>query len=453
MFDGWLMSKEDFIKQIALLVQKYAPLYNIRVCSPIIAQAILESASGTSELAVNAHNYFGLKYRNNRCPSSCGIYHKIGSEQNEDGTYSSSAMQWFKFEDMEQGVKGYFDFINISTYKNLKEVADPKTYLKKIKSDGYATSLNYVENLINIIREYDLTKFDKKENDKMKINIHAGHNPDSKIACGAIGVIKESTEARKVKDLVIKKLLSQGHTVYDCTVDNGISQNDVLKKIVTKCNAHSVDYDISIHFNSGAKDRKGNGKTTGVEVFTYSSSSKSNTIAKNICSSISALGLKNRGLKHSSSLYFLKHTKSPALLIEVAFVDDKDDVNVYLSNIDNIANAIVKGITGVTPSNNPSESKIPSNNTLKLDYRLVFNSSYYADKYPDLKAAFGLNESELLNHFITYGMKEGRQAIKTFNVQAYKNRYADLRNAFADNLEAYYNHYITCGYSEKRLGT
>ena len=33
----------------------------------------------------------------------------------------------------------------------------------------------------------------------MKINVHAGHNPDGKIACGAVGLIRESTEARKVK--------------------------------------------------------------------------------------------------------------------------------------------------------------------------------------------------------------------------------------------------------------
>ena len=40
----------------------------------------------------------------------------------------------------------------------------------------------------------------------MRINVHAGHNPDGKIACGAIGIIKESTEARKVvKEL--KKIL------------------------------------------------------------------------------------------------------------------------------------------------------------------------------------------------------------------------------------------------------
>lgn len=445
------MSKEDFIKQIALLVQKYAPLYNIRVCSPIIAQAILESASGTSELAINAHNYFGLKYRNNRCPSSCGIYHKIGSEQNEDGTYSSSAMQWFKFEDMEQGVKGYFDFINISTYKNLKEIADPKTYLKKIKSDGYATSLNYVENLMNIIRDYDLTKFDKKENDKMKINIHAGHNPDGKIACGAIGLIKESTEARKIKDLVVDKLKTLGHTVYDCTIDNGISQNDVLKKIVTKCNAHSVDYDISIHFNSGAKDKIGNGKTTGVEVFTYSSLSKTNKVAKNICSSIASIGFKNRGLKHSKSLYFLKNTKSPALLIEVAFVDDKDDVSLYLSNIENISNAIVKGITGVSVVPNTVNDSI---GTIPMSsYDLVFDAGYYSSKYPDLKAAFGTNHTKLLDHFKMFGMNEGRQAIATFNVTVYKDRYKDLRDSFGNNLPAYYKHYIDFGKNEGRIAT
>ena len=85
-----------------------------------------------------------------------------------------------------------------------------------------------------------------------KNNVHAGQNPDGKVACGAIGLIKESTEARKVKDLVIKYLKAQGHTVYDCTVNNGTSASNVLSKIVSKCNAHDVALDVSIHFNAGA---------------------------------------------------------------------------------------------------------------------------------------------------------------------------------------------------------
>lgn len=151
-----------FIEQIAPLIQKYAPKYDIKVCSPIIAQAILESASGTSELAKNAHNYFGLKYRSGRCPSACGVYYKVGSEQNKDGTYVSSNMQWAKFPSMEAGVQGYFDFINISNYSNLKGVTNPKTYLENIKRDGYATSLKYVDNLLSVINKYDLAKYDSQ---------------------------------------------------------------------------------------------------------------------------------------------------------------------------------------------------------------------------------------------------------------------------------------------------
>ena len=99
----------------------------------------------------------------------------------------------------------------------------------------------------------------------MRINVHAGHNPDGKIACGAIGIIKESTEARKVVKELKKILRERGHTVYDCTTNIGTSKRNVLERIVKKCNAHPVDIDVSIHFNSGANDRNGNGKTTDVK--------------------------------------------------------------------------------------------------------------------------------------------------------------------------------------------
>lgn len=157
------MTIQEFIDSIAGYIKKYAAAYNVCVFSPIIAQAILESNKGTSELAVNAHNYFGLKYRKGRCKTCVGVYHKVGSEQNPDGTYTSSAMEWCKFGSMEDGVIGYFDFTNISTYSNLKGVTDPRQYLENIKADGYATSLKYVDNLMAVIEKYDLTRYDKEE--------------------------------------------------------------------------------------------------------------------------------------------------------------------------------------------------------------------------------------------------------------------------------------------------
>lgn len=178
----------------------------------------------------------------------------------------------------------------------------------------------------------------------MRINVHAGHNPDGKVACGAVGIIQESTEARKVKNEVIRLLTALGHTVYDCTVDNGTSSTNVLTNIVKKCNAHDVDLDVSIHFNAGVSDTAGNGKTTGVEAYVYSGNSKAKTYAEKVCAAIADLGFRNRGVKINAILYVLRKTNAPAMLIECCFVDDKDDVALY--DYQSMAEAIVFGITG-----------------------------------------------------------------------------------------------------------
>ncbi len=176
----------------------------------------------------------------------------------------------------------------------------------------------------------------------MILNIHAGHNPDGKVACGSVGILKESTEARKVKDLVISQLQRVGHTVYDCTVDNGSNQSDVLAKIVSECNSHSVDLDVSIHLNSGRNDYEGDGSIGGTEVWCYNE--KTRSIAERICEQIASLGFRNRGVKYSTKLYVLRKTKAPAILIECAFVDDADDAKLW--NAEKIAAAIVQGIIG-----------------------------------------------------------------------------------------------------------
>lgn len=110
---------------------------------------------------------------------------------------------------------------------------------------------------------------------------------------------------------------------------------------------------------------------------------------------------------------------------------------------------VTDGISRTATSATTSTS--PQNYTYQgLDYSLVFDPTYYANKYADLKKAFGTNSTALFNHFCTYGMKEGRMASANFNVNVYKNNYADLRNAFGNNLPLYYRHYITNGYAEKR---
>lgn len=178
----------------------------------------------------------------------------------------------------------------------------------------------------------------------MIFNIHAGHAAIGKGAIGAVGILNESVEDRRVKDEVIRLLRLLGHTVYDCTVDSG-NAGQVLSGIISKCNSRKVDIDVSIHFNSGAKDANGNGRTTGTECFIYSDkSTRAKEAATNVVNAIANLGFKNRGVKVNPGLYFLKNTNAQAILIECCFVDDRDDAELYDAR--KMAEAIVFGLTG-----------------------------------------------------------------------------------------------------------
>lgn len=108
----------------------------------------------------------------------------------------------------------------------------------------------------------------------------------------------------------------------------------------------------------------------------------------------------------------------------------------------------------VTPTPKPSTPSSNGQTTLNgTDYAPVYDFSYYINTYPDLKAAYGNNPAGALLHFVTYGMKEGRQGSSSFSVQVYKENYADLRAAFGNNLASYYLHYIQYGKREGRNAT
>lgn len=175
----------------------------------------------------------------------------------------------------------------------------------------------------------------------MKINIHGGHNAR---VPGIISYLDEVTEDRKIKNEVIRLLKSEGHTVYDCTDDSGRLQILNLRNIVKKCNSHDVDLNVSIHLN-GFKKTKKDGKTKGTEVLICSSDSKAKDEATRICNNLVDLGFTDRGVKVRSDLYVLRHTKAPALLIEVCFADDQDDILLYKElGVEKIAKVIVEGI-------------------------------------------------------------------------------------------------------------
>lgn len=215
----------------------------------------------------------------------------------------------------------------------------------------------------------------------MIINVHAGHNPHGKVACGAVGLISESLENRRVKDLVVDELRRMGHTVYDCTVEDGTSQTNVLTRIINKCNMHSVDLDVSIHFNSASSV-----DANGTEVYIYDESSKASVYALNVLNAICSLGFRNRGVKVNKKLGFLRRTKAPAMLIECCFVNSKKDIAFY--NPHEMAAAIVYGITGTRRIREPRAEEEAKNDELDVSSEKIDEAKIYRVSVLDQKGAF-----------------------------------------------------------------
>lgn len=152
--------QKQFINEIAYIIQEEAKARGYKVCSPIIAQACIESAYGTSSLGYRWHNYFGMKCGSSWKGKSINLSTK---EEYQPGQLTTIRDNFRVYDSMEEGVKGYFDFISSSRYANLKSATTPKEYLEFIKRDGYATSSSYVNTNMSCIGRHDLERFDWNE--------------------------------------------------------------------------------------------------------------------------------------------------------------------------------------------------------------------------------------------------------------------------------------------------
>ena len=204
------------------------------------------------------------------------------------------------------------------------------------------------------------------------ISVHAGHNPAGKVACGATGLLDESKENRLIVTEMINIMRNCGWTVYNDTVDNGSSQDDVLNKIVAKCNSHSVSFVFSIHLNSGRNDYPGDGRIGGFEVWVNATNKGKPEIAERIRANMSKYGFTDRGTKISKNLKVLNKTNAPALLLEICFVDDRDDYNLYQKvGYKAIAKAVAYAIM------NKSLEEIPANLNGRVADQAAADGNWY----------------------------------------------------------------------------
>ena len=161
-----------------------------------------------------------------------------------------------------------------------------------------------------------------------------GHGGEDPGAC--YNGRKESNDV-----LIIGRAVAGEIRRHDVTVDE-TRISDTTVSLTNRSafeNKNTYDYFISFHRNAYKPE-----KAEGVEVYTYLNAGvKAKRLAQVVQKSLLALGFTDRGIKEAN-YYVLRETKAPAVLIEIGFIDNSKDNNLFDSKKNEIIKALSKAI-------------------------------------------------------------------------------------------------------------
>ena len=222
------------------------------------------------------------------------------------------------------------------------------------------------------------------------------------------------------------------------------SGNDFLYR-VQRCINQGAQAFVSFHINSGSS------AAHGAEVYAPTDNGSSYTkasveLAQKVMNNLQALGLSYRGVfqmvigDEFAVIRCAREQGIPGILIEHGFISNSGDVWNYFSDAGckRLGEADADAIIAQFPLSS------------WMDYSSVFDADYYLNKYPDVAKWANNDKDKALQHFVSFGMREGRRGNEAFDVQSYYNEYRDLRLAYGTDLPSYYNHYVKWGKGEGR---
>lgn len=122
--------------------------------SIIIAQAVIESASGTSVLATHANNHFGIK-----CSTVWQGRYMLKRDEKPNACFRAYDSMIQCFEDYSRIISTRARYKFLFSYPT----TDYKKWAFGLKKAGYATNPKYAQVLIKFIEKYKLYKYDLKD--------------------------------------------------------------------------------------------------------------------------------------------------------------------------------------------------------------------------------------------------------------------------------------------------
>ena len=151
-----------FIQQIAPLCQSaYKTVGKVKP-SVAIGMACVESAYGTAG-SCKHHSYFGQKVGTRRTALKYWGGKFFTSKTKEEytiGKHTTISAAFRAYNSMQECVLNFYELLNTSIYSRVKAEASYEEQMKQIKACGYMTSSTEVNSVLNIIKRYNLTKYD-----------------------------------------------------------------------------------------------------------------------------------------------------------------------------------------------------------------------------------------------------------------------------------------------------
>lgn len=183
----------------------------------------------------------------------------------------------------------------------------------------------------------------------IKIYIDQGHNPVNPNAGAEGNGLREQDLVYNIGQELAALLRRNGN--FDVRLSRptsdtqiGSSNNTSLRLRVNDANAWGADYFISLHTNASE-----NTSASGSEAFAYARGTPAFRLGENILEGLAeATGLRNRGMKVRPSLYVLKKTTMPSVLVELGFITNARDAFLMRDRPELFARGIYQGILKFT---------------------------------------------------------------------------------------------------------
>ncbi len=151
-------------------------------------------------------------------------------------------------------------------------------------------------------------------------------------------------EGRQEKDDVLELALAVGQILEDSGVDVAYTRVDDVYNTpfekATMGNNSGADLFVSFHRNAMPTP----GSANGAEVLVYSDEGLPAQVARNVLTELSEAGFADRGVIERKNLVVLRRTQMPAVLLEVGFIDNPEDNQIFDSEFEQIAQGIADGI-------------------------------------------------------------------------------------------------------------